>query len=127
MITTQQLEEALVALRGTSSEAKIRSLVAVLDEDHDGNINLEEVAEVCLSACLVVCECTCLYLSCVWVRVRIFLHLAANPGLMPYFFKETPPSNSHCLRIVAVQPGFYSEVCNFCAEERTLCTSALLF
>ena len=87
MITTQQLEEALVALRGTSSEAKIRSLVAVLDEDHDGNINLEEVAEVCLSACLVVCECTCLYLSCVWVRVRIYLHLAANPGLLLYFFK----------------------------------------
>ena len=87
MITTQQLEEALVALRGTSCEAKIRSLVAVLDEDHDGNINLEEVAEVRLSVCLVVCECTCLYLSCVWVCVRIFLQLAANPGLILYFFK----------------------------------------
>ena len=71
MITTQQLEEALVALRGTSSEAKIRSLVAVLDEDHDGNINLEEVAEVRLSVCLVVCECTCLYLFCVWVCVFV--------------------------------------------------------
>ena len=84
MITTQQLEEALVALRGTSSEAKIRSLVAVLDEDHDGNINLEEVAEVCLSAlfsiflcvsahaCIfLVCGCVCSYLSSLGSKPRL--------------------------------------------------------
>ena len=42
----EQLEKALMALRGTSVEAKYRSLFSVLDEDHDGNIKLEEVAEV---------------------------------------------------------------------------------
>ena len=46
VITTAQLEEALMTLMGVSSEAKIRSLVKVLDKDHDGNINLEEMANV---------------------------------------------------------------------------------
>ena len=69
MITTQQLEEALVALRGTSGEAKIRSLVAVLDEDHDGNINLEEVAEVCVHVC-VVCMCVHVF-ACVYMCMCI--------------------------------------------------------
>lgn len=46
MITLQQLEAAIGALKGTSGEAKYRSLFAVLDEDHDGNIALEEMAEV---------------------------------------------------------------------------------
>lgn len=41
-----KLEEALEALKGLSGEAKTRSIVAVLDEDHDGNINLDEIAEV---------------------------------------------------------------------------------
>ena len=34
------------ALKGTSCDAKTRSLIAVLDEDHNGNVNLEELAEV---------------------------------------------------------------------------------
>lgn len=46
VISTAKLEEALAALKGLSGEAKTRSIVAVLDEDHDGNINLEEIAEV---------------------------------------------------------------------------------
>ena len=46
MITTQQLEAAVEALKGTICDAKTRSLIAVLDEDHDGNVNLEELAEV---------------------------------------------------------------------------------
>ena len=46
----QQLEEALLALRGTSGEAKFRSLFSVLDEDHDGNIAIDEMAEVSLGA-----------------------------------------------------------------------------
>ena len=74
MITTQQLKEALVALRGTSEEAKIQSLVAVLDEDHDGNINLEEVAEVCVCVCMCVCVCVCVYVCVVtggeWFALR---------------------------------------------------------
>ena len=46
VITCKQLEAAIEALRGTSGDAKVRSLVAVLDEDHDGNISLGEIAEV---------------------------------------------------------------------------------
>ena len=46
MVSTVKLEEALAALKGLSGEAKTRSIVAVLDEDHDGNINLDEIAEV---------------------------------------------------------------------------------
>lgn len=46
VISTVKLEEALQALKGLSGEAKTRSIVAVLDEDHDGNINLDEIAEV---------------------------------------------------------------------------------
>ena len=45
VFTTQQLEAAVEALKGTSCDAKTRSLIAVLDEDHDGNVNLEELAE----------------------------------------------------------------------------------
>ena len=46
VITTEELEEALAILKEVSGEAKIHHLVRVLDEDHDGNINLEELAEV---------------------------------------------------------------------------------
>ena len=46
VITLEQLEAAICALKGTSGEAKYRSLFSVLDEDHDGNIALEEMAEV---------------------------------------------------------------------------------
>ena len=46
MITTEQLEEALSTLKKVSGEAKVQHLVRVLDEDHDGNINLEELGEV---------------------------------------------------------------------------------
>ncbi len=46
VISTAKLEEALAALKGLSGEAKTRSIVEVLDEDHDGNINLDEIAEV---------------------------------------------------------------------------------
>lgn len=42
----EQLDKALLALRGTSLKAKQRSLFSVLDEDHDGNIKLDEIAEV---------------------------------------------------------------------------------
>jgi Ca2+-binding EF-hand superfamily protein len=45
-ITVGQLEDALIALRGTSLESKYHSLFSVLDEDHDGNIKLEEIVEV---------------------------------------------------------------------------------
>ncbi|XP_019852441.1 PREDICTED: LETM1 and EF-hand domain-containing protein 1, mitochondrial-like [Amphimedon queenslandica] len=45
-ITVEQLDKALLALRGTSLKAKQRSLFSVLDEDHDGNIKLDEIAEV---------------------------------------------------------------------------------
>ncbi len=47
-ITLQQLESALTQLQGSSCEAKHKSLFSVLDEDHDGNINLDEMAEVCI-------------------------------------------------------------------------------
>ena len=46
VITTAELEAALAMLKDVSGEAKIQSLVRVLDEDHDGNINLEELGEV---------------------------------------------------------------------------------
>ena len=46
MISCSELEEALARLKETSGEAKVRSLVSVLDEDHDGNINIQEVAQV---------------------------------------------------------------------------------
>lgn len=52
MISCEELEEALARLKETSGEAKVRSLVSVLDPDHDGNINIQEIAEVrkeCLS------------------------------------------------------------------------------
>ena len=40
------MEAALAALKDIGGEAKIQHLVRVLDEDHDGNINLEELGEV---------------------------------------------------------------------------------
>lgn len=46
VITCAELETALARLKETSGEAKVRSLVSVLDADHDGNINIREVAEV---------------------------------------------------------------------------------
>ena len=46
VITTEELEQALITLKGSSEESKIKHLVRVLDEDHDGNINLEELGEV---------------------------------------------------------------------------------
>ena len=46
VVTCEELEAALATLKETSGEAKVRSLISVLDEDHDGNINLREVAEV---------------------------------------------------------------------------------
>ena len=46
----EQLDKALLALRGTSLKAKQRSLFSVLDEDHDGNIKLDEIAEVSTAA-----------------------------------------------------------------------------
>ena len=44
----------MTRLKETSGEAKVRSLVAVLDEDHDGNINIKEVAEVSTESCMSV-------------------------------------------------------------------------
>lgn len=52
-ITVQQLQDALRALKGTSGDAKFRSLISVLDEDHDGNMNLDEIAEVGYSVLLM--------------------------------------------------------------------------
>ena len=46
VITTAELEAALAVLKDISGEAKVQHLVRVLDEDHDGNINLEELGEV---------------------------------------------------------------------------------
>lgn len=46
VITCAELEASLARLKETSGEAKVRSLVSVLDADHDGNINIREVAEV---------------------------------------------------------------------------------
>lgn len=46
MITCAQLEEALTALKEVSGESKVKRIVEVLDEDHDGNINLKDIAEV---------------------------------------------------------------------------------
>jgi hypothetical protein len=46
LISCEELEAALTRLKETSGEAKVRSLVSVLDADHDGNINIREVAEV---------------------------------------------------------------------------------
>ena len=46
MITTAELEAALSTLKDISGESKIQHLVRVLDEDHDGNINVEELGEV---------------------------------------------------------------------------------
>lgn len=48
MITCAQLEEALAALKEVSGEAKVKRIVAVLDADRDGNIDLTEIAEVCV-------------------------------------------------------------------------------
>ena len=57
-ITVQQLQEALRALKGTSGDAKFRSLISVLDEDHDGNMNLDEIAEVSFFLSLPIFSCT---------------------------------------------------------------------
>ena len=46
VVSCEELEEALARLKETSGEAKVRSIVSVLDEDHDGNINIKEIAEV---------------------------------------------------------------------------------
>ncbi|CAI8058225.1 Mitochondrial proton/calcium exchanger protein [Geodia barretti] len=46
VIPCEELEQALTRLKETSGEAKVRSLVSVLDPDHDGNINIREIAEV---------------------------------------------------------------------------------
>ncbi len=46
VIPTAKLEEALKVLKGLSGEAKSRNIVAILDKDHDGNINIDEIAEV---------------------------------------------------------------------------------
>ena len=46
MITCAQLEEALAALKEVSGAAKVKRIVAVLDTDRDGNIDLAEIAEV---------------------------------------------------------------------------------
>ena len=55
VISTAKLEEALATLKGLSGEAKTQRIVGVLDEDHDGNINLDEIAEVwCVRACVQV-------------------------------------------------------------------------
>ena len=62
IITCTELEAALHVLKETSGEAKVRSLISVLDEDHDGNINLQEVAAVrpySLSAPLLLCMSRC--------------------------------------------------------------------
>ena len=93
MITTQQLEEALVALRGTSGEAKIRSLVAVLDEDHDGNINLEEVAEVCVHVCVVCmcvwCACVCgVHVCVVCMCVHVCVHVCTCVCVLVFLYKD---------------------------------------
>ena len=55
LISCEELEAALTRLKETSGEAKVRSLVSVLDADHDGNINIREVAEVSTptSVCVV--------------------------------------------------------------------------
>ena len=60
VITLEQLEAAICALKGTSGEAKYRSLFSVLDEDHDGNIALEEMAEVLIMYQLY-CSSGCMY------------------------------------------------------------------
>ena len=51
-----------MALKQTSGEAKVRSLVSRLDPDHDGNINLQEVAVVmtfALTVLLISCGLCC--------------------------------------------------------------------
>ena len=57
LISCEELEAALTRLKETSGEAKVRSLVSVLDADHDGNINIREVAEVshCSSMGIYTC------------------------------------------------------------------------
>ena len=68
LISCAELEAVLAQLKETSGEAKVRSLVSVLDEDHDGNINIREVAQVRvympyllsrLMMCVCVCVCVC--------------------------------------------------------------------
>ena len=82
-ITVQQLQEALGALKGTSGDAKFRSLISVLDEDHDGNMNLDEIAEVCpylynmyivlYVSCACVCVCVCVCVLCMY---RCIVHIS---------------------------------------------------
>ena len=50
VISTAKLEESLKALKDLSGEVKTRSILSVLVKDHDGNINLDEIAEVMLLA-----------------------------------------------------------------------------
>ena len=46
-VATSDLCRALTALEGTAQESKVRRILSVLDEDHDGVISLEELTEVC--------------------------------------------------------------------------------
>ena len=45
-MATSDLCRALTALEGTAQESKVRRILSVLDEDHDGVISLEELTEV---------------------------------------------------------------------------------
>ena len=50
-VATSDLCRALTALEGTAQESKVRRILSVLDEDHDGVISLEELTEVRTYVC----------------------------------------------------------------------------
>ena len=82
-ITCTELEAALVALKQTSGEAKVRSLVSQLDPDHDGNINLQEVAVVmtfALTLLLTSCRLCCVHTYILAVTLKgPSVHIQTSP------------------------------------------------
>jgi len=49
-VTTEQLEEMLKAITQVTNEEKVKKICSVMDDDHDGNISLDQLTKV---------ECNC--------------------------------------------------------------------
>ena len=45
-MTTEELAEILKAIAQVTDEEKVQRICSVMDEDHDGNISLDQLAKV---------------------------------------------------------------------------------
>lgn len=45
-MTTEELAEMLTAIAQVTDEEKVKKICSVMDEDHDGNISLDQLTKV---------------------------------------------------------------------------------